>query len=291
MSNTSKQQKLIEYRQEIDKIDQKIIDLLNERMEVVSKVGKYKEDMKDMFFIKSNREADMIKNLTHKVGKLIPKSVIVSIWRKIITSANVLEQDLKIGVNNPRNMEKYHFLIKEYYGDFVPIINFDNSQQILSEIEAKKIQLGVFVLPNKNEKNPDYWWVDLAKIDTKIKVFAQFPFVKYEINEDKEQDNLVVVANKDSEKSTNDKTLLTIKLTKNLSSDFLKESLVNCGFDGKIIANTDDSFSKNEIFYLVEIDSFFEQNDNKIKLLENYQIQPKVIGYYPTAIILESPRS
>ena len=46
MSNTSKQQKLIEYRQEIDKIDQKIIDLLNERMEVVSKVGKYKEDMK-----------------------------------------------------------------------------------------------------------------------------------------------------------------------------------------------------------------------------------------------------
>lgn len=271
-------QQLLKYRSQIDKIDQLIIDLLNERMEIVHKVGKHKEEMKDRFFIRSNREADMIKNLANKIGKFIPKSVIVNIWRKIITSANVLEQNIKIGVNNPQKLEKYHYLIREYYSDFVPIIDFADSKKILEEISQNNIQLGVFKLPDENERNSDFWWVNLANMSGEIKVFATFPFLQYK--NQNYNDNLVVVTNKNAEKSDSDKSLLVIQLDQNSNKNSLEKTLKGINFEAKIITD-DNSFS-----YLIEISGFYLQNDEEIRSLEENSLKAKIIGHFPTPIIL-----
>ena len=275
--------KLLQYRRQIDEIDQKIIDLLKARMEVVAQVGKYKEKTKDRLFIKSNREADMIKNLANKIGDHLPKSAIVTIWRKIITSANILEQNLKIGIYNPQNLEKYYYLTREYYGDFVPIINFDNgAEEILAEISKNNIQLAVFALPNNLVKNSENnWWIDLANQNSELKIFAKFPFVKYEKDQNQEQNDLVVLAIKEEEQSISDKTLFVTKLAEDSDVNSLEKTLEEFDFSAKILA-------KNEQNYLVEIDGFFKQNDEKIQLLKNHKINPKIIGHYPTPIILKS---
>ena len=264
---------LLEYRKQIDEIDQKIIDLLKARMEVVAEVGKFKEKAKDRFFIKSSREADMIKNLTNKIGDYLPKSVIVTIWRKIITSANVLEQNLKIGIYNPQNLSKYYYLTREYYGDFMPIINFDNCAEIFSEITKNNLQLAVFALPNNDGSSQ--WWIDLANQNSELKIFAKFPFLKYEKNQNQDED-LVVLGIKEAEKSQSDRTLLVI----NSPGNSLEKILEEFGFSAKILA-------KNEQNYLVEIDGFFQQNDEKIQSLANPKINLKIIGHYPTPIILK----
>jgi chorismate mutase len=49
------------FRQDIDQIDHQIIALLEERMEIISQVGELKKSNKEKFFIRSSREADMIK--------------------------------------------------------------------------------------------------------------------------------------------------------------------------------------------------------------------------------------
>ncbi len=286
--NISKE--LLKYRSQIDQIDNKIINLLSDRMKIVSKVGKHKENVQDKCFIRSNREADMIKDLVCKADKSIPKSVIVTIWRKVITSANVLEQDIAIGVHNPQKLLSYHHLIKEYYGDFMPITDYSSSNNVISEIEKNNLQLGIFSLPTNDCKNDDldHWWINIANNQSDLKVFTKIPFIEYEEDENMIKDDLLVVAIKDAEKSQSDKTLLTIELNSETSSHSLQKIFAENNLEAKIIKSTKIREINNIAFYLVEVDGFYEQDDEKIKLLSSSKIKPhvKVIGNYPTPIKL-----
>lgn len=283
-------QTLAKYRAQIDEIDQKIIDLINQRMEIVIQVGKHKEETGQRFFIKSSREADMIKNLINKASDNIPKSAIVSIWRKIITSANILEQGLKIAVQNPEKMPYYDHIIKEYYADFIDVTDHTSSTKVISAIESNEVQLGIFSM-NDNSKSDDldHWWINIANNKNNLRVFAKIPFVEYEIDRNMSQDSLVVVGIKDPEQSKSDKTLLTIELEGEASLHSLQRALNDCGFNSaKIIKNVKVKLIQNITFYLVEIDGFFLQNDPKVKELATNKIKPhvKVIGHYPTPILL-----
>lgn len=281
---------LLEYRSEIDRIDQKIIDLLNQRMNVVAKVGKYKEAIKDRLFIRSAREADMIKNLLKKADSSIPRSAIVAIWRKIIASANILEQDIKIAVQNPQRSPLYDHFIKEYYGDFIEVTDYASSTKIISEIENNSIQLGCFSTINESLNNDDldHWWINIANNKKDLKVFAKIPFIEYEKDRNMIHDSLMVVAIKEPEQSTSDKTLLTIELEGESSQYGLQKALIDAGLDAKIIKNVKVKLIPNITFYLVEVDGFFLADDDKFKELAAAKIKPhiKVIGHYPTPIIL-----
>jgi len=92
---------LQDLRNEINAIDDKMISLLQQRMDIVSEVAKFKTDNHDTFFIRSAREADMIKSLVSKTKGCFPKATIVDIWRKIITASNMHEQKLSFAIHNP----------------------------------------------------------------------------------------------------------------------------------------------------------------------------------------------
>lgn len=286
--NISKE--LSEFRVQIDQIDSEIIELLSKRIKIVAAVGKHKEDVNDKFFIRSNREADMIKSLVKRADKAFPPSVIVTIWRKIITSANALEQDLKIAIHNPAKLGSYHHLIREYYGDFIPLVDYGSSTNIMADIEKNEMQIGVFALPSQNSQNEDldHWWINIANNKSDLKVYAKIPFIEYKKDENMVQDNLVVVTAKDAEKSESDKTLLTIELENEISTHSLKKALLEADFDAKIIKEAKIRQINNITFYLVEVDGFYKQDNEKIDILSKNKIKPhiKVIGNYPTPIKL-----
>ena len=79
---------LTKIRNNIDKIDKKIISLLEKRLDEVSKVSKLKHLEPDICFIKNTREVDMIKNLINITDK-IPPITIFQIWRSKIGRAHV----------------------------------------------------------------------------------------------------------------------------------------------------------------------------------------------------------
>ena len=179
----------------------------------------------------------------------------------------------------------------------MPIHDYSSSTNVIAEIEKNNAQIGVFILPDETNKNedPDHWWIHMAnnqnvqKVNG-LKVFAKIPFVEYKNNNQtySPKKNLVVVAIKEAEKSLNDKTLLTIELSDEFSAKSLLKTLNQEGFEAKIIKQAKLSGIKNISFYLVEIDGFFSQEDEKITLLTKSKIKPhiKVIGNYPTSIIL-----
>ena len=286
--------KLIKLRSAIDEIDLKIIDLINQRMEIVSKVSEVKTLNNEKFFIKSSREADMIKNLTQKVEGKFSKLTIINIWRKLITMANMKEQILKIGIHNPHGIAEYEYLIREYFSQDVSIVNFDSVTNLIAEIEKASINIGVFLLPNqnndfdKNDPNKNNWWINIANNRIGLKIYSKIPFIEFANKTTKKDVQLVLSAIKEAEKSKSDYTLLSLEVTDKTSKSEIITLLKNLNITFKILSFIKNSQFEGFHFYLIEIYGFYLQEDITIKNMTQSKIKPfiKIIGHYPEPIIL-----
>ncbi len=287
---------LLILRHEIDKIDNQIIKLLSQRMEVVKQVGELKKNNNEKFFIRANREADMIKELIKKTDASFPKSVIVNIWRKIIASANMTEQSLKIVIHNPKNIADYAYLVKDYYNQEIPISLNDSVTKIVQEIESNEVQIAAFALPQADSDINDKldisenWWINLANNKLGIRVFAKIPFIeiadkKLEISSDM---NLVLVAVKEPEKSSQDNSLLYLEVSKDFSKAEVLTALLISGFEAKILKLVKLPQIDNVVFYLVEVKGFYVAESQEIKELSKSKTRPfvKVLGNYATPILI-----
>ncbi len=164
-------------------------------MKVVKKVGALKKKNNEKFFIRSAREADMIKTLLKKAGKDLPKSLIIDIWRKLITAANMHEQPLRIASSHPEQ----EALLRDFYSSEVPITYFKKSKDVVSALKNGDALIGIFALPPHAAEK---WWEILPD---NFYVFAQIPFAE------KSKIKLVAVADKEPEKSRDDVTLVVGK--------------------------------------------------------------------------------
>jgi chorismate mutase len=280
------------YRKDIDAIDAQILELLKARMNIIEKVGLLKKNSNDKFYIRSNREADMIKNLINLSNNQFPKTSIVNIWRKIITSANNFEQPIKIAVHNPKNISDLNYLTKEYYSNEIPIINYDSCNKIIFELENNNCQIGIFTLPNNDENTikediKDNWWIALANNKIGVKIFALIPFIENTQN-NKNQHNLRLIATaiKKPEKSSNDNTIISIETDKNISKTQLISAFKELNINAKILKSVEIFQFDSIKFYLVEIEGFYLENDEIIKKLEQIKFKPfiKILGHFATPI-------
>jgi chorismate mutase len=279
---------LLALRQEIDKIDSQILNLFGQRMRIITEVGKLKKDNKEKFFIRSAREADMIKGLINNPENPFPQSAIISIWRKIITVANMNEQPLHIAIHNPKNISDYEYLVREYYSDIVPISMFDSATNLVAAIEKGEAQIGVFALPFDNSENSnENWWISLANNRVGLKVFAKIPLIEKITNEkNRDQIQLVAAAIKAPEKSSSDNSLLYIELDKNFSKSQLLNIFKEQKINARILKVAKLAQVDSMLFYLLDVDGFVDENDALMQKLKKSEIKPyvKVLGHYATTI-------
>jgi len=275
------------YRKKIDEIDLKILSLLADRISLITKVGDLKKEYQDKFFIKSAREADMIKNLIKKNNINFPKSLIVNIWRKIITTANINEQSIKLLVYNPNNILEYEYLIKEYYSSEVPILSCNNAEDIISQIENNLANIAIFPLPklnSKTEKKEDInqnWWISIANNSKGLKVFTKIPFI-----EDNKNHQLVALAIKDAEESSEDFSLVCIKTDKNIARSQILTAFEEENISANMLKFVKIENFENINFSLVELEGFYLEDSLKFKRFLNNKIKPvaQIIGHYPRQI-------
>jgi chorismate mutase len=293
--NKTSESALLALRNEIDAVDNKIIELLGNRMQIINRVGELKKNSSEKFFIRSSREADMIKDLIKKSDSSFPKAAIVSIWRKIIAAANMHEQKLKIAIHNPKNIPDYFYLVREYYCDSAPIISHDSTTNIVAEIEKGEAQIGIFALPqlsrdesDKKENANENWWISLANNKSGIKIFAKIPFVESKNEQDGINDeiSLVAVAIKPSEKSSEDNSLFYIEVKKEISRSQIMTGLTEQGLIAKILKTVKLPQVDDVVFYLVELSGFYTDEDEAIKNFSKSKIKPytKLLGSYAVPV-------
>ena len=287
------EQALQALRDEIDKIDDQMVVLLAQRMAVILKVGELKKNNHDKFFIRSSREADMIKNLIKKSEKNFPKSLIVNIWRKIITAANMQEQPLHIAIHNPKNISDYSYLVREYYSDAVPFTIFDSATSVVAEIEKGEAQIGIFALPVadfeevKKEDAKENWWISLANNRLGLRVFAKIPFVEFvDAKQDQDKVQLVAIAAKEPEKSAEDISLLYVEASKEISRSQILSALKEQGLNARILKSVTLHQVEGVVFYLVELAGFYLETDVVIKNFTKSKVKAftKIIGHFAVPV-------
>lgn len=115
-----KSQTLDSIRQNIDRIDNTVHDLLMERAELASSIAAEKKK-RGMPVVHPAREARMIRRLLARHNGPLPKQAITRIWRELVSAVSMLQSGLKavyyIENNTPENVK----IITDYFGSLLPL--------------------------------------------------------------------------------------------------------------------------------------------------------------------------
>ena len=83
--------RILELRQQIDKLDEEIIGLLKKRMGVSKEVGKLKEKL-DIPVEDKNRENEIIDRLTKQTGKNLSEEQLIRIFTAVFKSSKQVQK-------------------------------------------------------------------------------------------------------------------------------------------------------------------------------------------------------
>lgn len=249
---------LLELRGKIDAIDAKIVALLLERVGVVKQVGLFKERTvsKGKSFIRSGREAEMLRKLTAQMKGAFPPAAIETIWRVIISTSLSLEQAMTIGAYISDSCEVSYWRAREYFGSFTSIICNTDPDIIIRDLNSGKLSVGVFPLFDKSKKP---WW-DRPKDEVNdLYVFALIPFVNQ--NEDKHAKALAL-AKVTPEETGDDVSIVAVTECHNQKQ--LESSFVNSGLDAEMIERSGDNYLFNIRGYLANKLDLLKQVENNV---------------------------
>jgi chorismate mutase len=245
---------LSKFRKEIDEIDEKVIALFKDRLKIVEQVGKHKsKNSATKSFIRSGREAEMIKNLARKADNKFPAAAIATIWRMIISTSLNSEQGIKLIAYTDHNKNDCYWHAREYYGTFVDTTCCDSKELVIESVASGKANVGVLPLYD-NSDNP--WWNRPSSEINDIYIFARIPFI--ETKDDKSNPS-IAIASVMPEQTDEDVSVIVTNTSK--SEIEVVEALEQFSLDARIISKHQDS-------YLVEVDSFVGISDNKIQQIK-----------------------
>ena len=83
-------ERILELRQQIDKLDEEIIQLLKNRMGISKEVGKLKEEL-DIPVEDKNRENEIIDRLTQQVGQNLSEGELIRIFTAVFKSSKQVQ--------------------------------------------------------------------------------------------------------------------------------------------------------------------------------------------------------
>lgn len=277
---------LVEFRRQIDAMDEQIIALLKERCDVVAQVGKYKKkNGQKGCFIRPGREADMLRYIWKEFeGSKFSPVAACAMWRQIIAASTNLESDLRISVYATEGDETLYWLAREYFGPFITIIRHPNCNRVVGDVVDGKAEVGM--LPPLTHPNHADWWLTLAYQQEKPpRVFAHVPFVAHK--SESTRFSSFAIARIEAEPTEDDITLLAVEST-DISINKLNTAFAMAGMKASRIAFTNNP-AQNTVHHLLQIPEFIAPDDTRIgKALEKLGeaiIGHKLLGTYAAPII------
>jgi chorismate mutase/prephenate dehydratase len=261
--NAEQQAKLTEFRGQIDALDDKIIDLLIERIGVVSQVGAMKRGVDAAQCpLRPGREADMIRRVAQKFeGTDFSSAAAAAIWRILIGASTAVEGALKISVYAPEKDESLYWMAREYFGGFLPISKQPQIRRVIGDVMDGKASVGI--VPNFTHTGEDQWWTTLLQQgqDTPS-IFAHVPFVYYDQPNSHSPAGLAI-GNITPEATQEDVSIIVLDTEYNVSQHRLQTAFaqVNLQAQWLSIAN----LSSHSRHHLIELKGFIDKDHAGIK--------------------------
>ncbi len=276
---------LDDLRREIDEIDIAVHDLLMRRVALADQIGHVKGEGGP--YIRPGREARILRRLVARHNGLLPKTVLVSIWREIISAMTALEGPYAVAVYAEKmGHDGLPALARAQYGAERPISAHQTILGVLRAVSDGHATVGVLPLPQGEEDDP--WWRNLVRTGPDVpKIIARLPFAA--LNHRFDGLDALAIALAPPEASDLDHSFLVAENTAQLSRGGLREALIRADFQ---VVDMQNWSARGKVpWVLVEVDGFLEANDPRVLRRaeeENSPIgQVCVIGSYAVPLSVE----
>ncbi len=140
---------LDDLRRQIDDIDDRILDLLNRRAEVVVAVGKAKTGSQQQFYVPS-REQEIYRRLAERNAGPFPTEAIRRVFREVISASLALEHPMKVAFLGPQATFT-HVAAMQQFGFSAQLLPQKSIAVVFDEVLRGRVQYGVVPVENSNE--------------------------------------------------------------------------------------------------------------------------------------------
>jgi chorismate mutase/prephenate dehydratase len=137
---------LEDLRKRIDTIDTKLVELLNERAQVVVEVGKLKNST-DTPIYAPDREKQVLERIVKLNHGPLPNKCLQAIWRELMSGSFVLERPLRIAYLGPEGSFS-HAAAMLKFGQSVEYESLADIASVFSEVSKGHSDLGVVPIEN-----------------------------------------------------------------------------------------------------------------------------------------------
>ncbi|MCX8164085.1 MAG: prephenate dehydratase [Aquificaceae bacterium] len=151
-------EELRELRSKIDRVDEQVLYLLNERARLAKKVGEVKKGL-GLEVHAPEREREIVNRmirLNREVyGEEFPTEAIVHIYREIISACLSLEKELKVAYLGPKATFTHQAAL-EYFGFSTHYVPVSTIGDVFREVELGRVDYGVVPVENTTEGVVNY---------------------------------------------------------------------------------------------------------------------------------------
>ncbi len=137
---------LDELRKQIDTIDEKLVELVNQRAQVAAEIGKLKQAGHEPIYVPHREKAVLDKIAALNQGPL-PNKAMHAIWRELMSGSFFLEQPLRIGFLGPKGSFSHNAAILKF-GQSVDYEPLADIRAIFEEISKGHCHFGIVPIEN-----------------------------------------------------------------------------------------------------------------------------------------------
>jgi chorismate mutase/prephenate dehydratase len=140
---------LEQLRAAIDRVDDRLLDLLRERAELVEQVGRLKDKSGESYYAPEREEA-LLQRLVAANRSRLPGSSLRAVYREILSAMRALEQSIKVAYLGPRTTFSHQAAVRQF-GHAVQFLPERTIGEVFEAVERGRAHYGVVPIENSQE--------------------------------------------------------------------------------------------------------------------------------------------
>ncbi|MFA5663255.1 prephenate dehydratase [Castellaniella sp.] len=138
-------------RDRIDELDERILELLNQRAQAALEVGQAKQRFDASGpILKPERESLVIRRLQALNRGPVPEAAVAAIWGQIISTCRGLESTLTVAYLGPQGSFSEQ-AAHEHFGHFITGLRCESFDEVFRSVEAGQADVGMIPVENSSE--------------------------------------------------------------------------------------------------------------------------------------------
>lgn len=248
-------------RRRIDEIDDRLQDLLVERIEIVSRVADHKQRSGGVAPHQPAREAEILRRLVARNHGAMPPASLVRIWRELLAATTRMQGSFTVAVHVPPTGPGFWDIARDHYGSHTPMLTFGSATQVIHAVVEGRATVGVLPMPQEEEADP--WWRHLLSTrEAAPHVIARLPFASRG-NARSDGGDALAIGHGAQLPTGQDRTLIATENAPNISRGRLFSILTGIDLNCTFIASSEQGEGGN---MLIEIDDFVPADDPRLDL-------------------------